>query len=326
MQPLTQRDLAQDAATFDRTVLATPDVDVFCSSSQWILPAAAALMPAGAPFVFRGEHGYVAALVRRRSAYRAVESLEAGWGLACPIVGPRAEAIAADFVRICQSHAAAWDLLLLTGIPARSVLLDSLLARLSARYRVGLGPQTQRHVASLEGGLDGFLGRRSRNFRRGLQRALRRADAAGVEFVTCEVATKREATTLYARILEVERRSWKGRTGVGIDRGRMRRFYAGMIRRLAEAGALRTVIARHQGEDVAYLLGAVWGSTYRGLQFGFDDRLRDTGLGNVIQYHQLRLACEHGAITEYDLGTGGDYKQRWAERTRDSIAVLARRM
>ncbi len=320
---MTPMEFAKDAASFDRLALETPDADAFCSSSHWILPAAARLMPLGRSFLFHGDSGYVATMVRDRGGLRAVESLEASWGLACPLVGPRPEALAADFAQVCRRHEDAWDVLFLTGIPARSKMFSSLIARLSARYALGLGPVTQRHVASLAGGLDGFLARRSANFRRGLQRALRRADRMGIELVACNVSTKAEASALYARILEVERRTWKGQSGTGIYEGPMRRFYAGMIKRLAVVGAQRAVIARHRDEDVAYLLGAAWGSTYRALQFGFDERLRGVGLGNVVQYHQLRAACESGAITHYDLGTGGEYKERWAESTRDSVAVLA---
>lgn len=324
MQPITRRDFAQEAARFDRLTLLTPDIDAFCSSSHWGLPASAALMPPGEDFLFRGEQGYVAALIRERFELRTVESLEAAWGLSCPLVGPDPQALVAGFVEACRTRESTWDLLFLTGIPVRSRLLMNLYTQLSARYQVGLGPITQRHVASLAGGVDGFLSRRSANFRRGLQRSLRRAAASGVEVESHDVSTRQEATLLYARILEIDRRTWKGRSGTGMTEKRMGRFYAGMIKRLAAAGVQRAVIARHEGQDVAYLLGSVWGSTWRGLQFGFDDRYRALGLGNAVLFHQLRRICEEGAITECDLGTGGEYKLRWTESTRDSVAVLAR--
>jgi CelD/BcsL family acetyltransferase involved in cellulose biosynthesis len=85
-----------------------------------------------------------------------------------------------------------------------------------------------------------------------------------------------------------------------------------MLPRLAARGALRLMFARHEGRDVAYILGAVAGDTYRGLQFSFDDAYRDDSLGNLAQYHQIAALCDEG-VTRYDLGSGFPYKRRWAE-------------
>ena len=99
-----------------------------------------------------------------------------------------------------------------------------------------------------------------------------------------------------------------------------------MVRRLAAAGRLRALVATAGGRDVAYVLGAVFGDTYRGLQFSFDAEHRALGLGNLAQLAQVRLLAEREpAVVQYDLGTGGDYKAAWAEAVMDSVILIAAR-
>jgi CelD/BcsL family acetyltransferase involved in cellulose biosynthesis len=174
------------------------------------------------------------------------------------------------------------------------------------------GQPTLRHVASLDGGVDGFLARRSRNFRKALRQALRHADDGGVTFESVRATTEAEAVALYDRIQAIEARSWKAQGGVGITSGPMRDFYAHMVRRLARHGRQRTFIARQDGVDVAYVLGAVFAGEYRGLQFSYDDAHARYSLGSLCQYHQIIELCAEG-VARYDLGTDMDYKRRWAE-------------
>jgi hypothetical protein len=319
-------DLEAHADTLDRAVLAAPDIDRFCSSSSWILPAAAALGPPGAaPFSFSGPDGFLAAALRRHGAARTVEALEASWGLACPLIAPDPVRLVDAVADLLRAREAAWDFLLLSGLPLGSSLLSAAHACLGRRYRLGLGPTTRRHVASLRGGLDGWLSRRSRAVRKTLRQGARRAADDGIALAPERADDDAAADRLFGRALEVERRSWKGRDGVGLDTDEMRRFYRLMIRRLARHGSLRCVVARRGELDVAYVLAASFGSTLRGLQFGFDDRFRRAGLGNLAQQHLVALAAGEPQLTEYDLGTGGDYKPAWAETVRDSVLLVASR-
>lgn len=333
MDPLDLEELAARADLFDRAVLASPGIDRFCSSSSWVLPAARALMAPGRPWIFFGPAGYLATVIRRGDGgRRMVQALELAWGLACPLVGPVPAPLAAAAAEVLAERERDWDLVLLSGLPVGSTLLDAALAQLSARYAVGLGPVTRRHVASLAGGLDGFLARRPRTLRKGLRQARRRAADAGVVFTPQAALGAAAAAGLYDRILAIERRSWKGRSGAGFDREPMRSFYQRMVLRLAERGQLRCFIAETEGgvpnggRDLAFVLGAVFGDTYRGLQFSFDDEERRLGLGNLAQVHQIAsLAEREPAVTRYDLGTGGDYKRAWAEQVQDSVVLVARR-
>lgn len=323
MEALTLADLEGQAVAFDRVVADTPAIDHFCSSSDWILPAHAAFMPPREPWLFRGAEGYVAMMRGvHPQGWSYIEPLESVWGLACPLVGPACRPLVEAFADLCRRREATWEVAVVSGVPLMSELLSALLLRLSARYRLMQGPITVRHVIDLRGGLDAFLGRRSRNFRKGLKRALRAAAAAGITFERCAAADAEDALALYERIVRVEARSWKGRDGVGIDQGAMHAFYRDMVARLAVHGRLRLMLARHEDRDVGYILGAVFEGGYRGLQFSFDADHEHLSLGNLCQYHQISELCAEGC-TSYDLGTDMDYKRRWADATHDSVSLIA---
>lgn len=311
-----------ESARYDALVVADPHLDRFCSSSDWVLPAALDLVPGREPFLYRGAHGYVA-LVRTRhgAGVACLEPLEATWGLACPLVGPEPAALAADLAALCASRAPR-DVLLLTGVARDSPLFAGLVAALAPRHHLRLGPGTRRFVARLDGGVDGFLSRRSPNLRQTLAQARRRAGAAGVTFVGCRPRGADEADAVYTRILDVERRSWKGRSGTGLADGAMRGFYARMVRRLAARGSLRVDFARHGDRDVAYVVAAVLGDTCRALQASYDAAWARCSLGGLIHLHRIAGCCAEG-LSAYDLGTDVDYKRRWAEPGLETVALIA---
>src|SRR5262245_33182495 len=101
-------DLAAVADDFDREVAATPEIDRFCSSSAWILAAAAALMPPRAPASYRGASGYFAAMRGVHPAgFPYIEPLELAWGLAAPLIGRDAATLATE-VAVMLAARRAW--------------------------------------------------------------------------------------------------------------------------------------------------------------------------------------------------------------------------
>lgn len=320
MQPV---DLAAVADDFDQEIARTPAIDRFCSSSAWILAASSTLMPPRAPFSFRGAHGYFAAARGVHPAgFPYIEPIELAWGLASPMVGGDAEGLADEVVALLASRRD-WQLAILAGMVGDGPQRRALERVLPPRWERRHGTPTIRHVASLDGGVDGYLSRRPRELRKSLRKSLRSAAAAGITFEAVR-APPAEADALYARIQDAESRSWKAREGVGISAGAMRAFYAAMLPRLCLLGQQRTIFARHGDRDVGYILGAVFDGEYRGLQFSYDDEHAAFGLGGLLQYHQILGLCEEG-IGRYDLGTEMDYKRRWAEDVMETeMLVLVR--
>ena len=314
MDSLTLQDLDALAAEYDVAVATGFIVDRFCSSSFWILPAARHLSPHTLPRIFRANGSYV--VLARSSSW--LHPLEATWGLCCPLVGQDPDAAVELFLGALEREGE-WSAALATGLAESSPLWKKLGRALARRYGVERGPSTRRYVAHLEDGLDGFLARRPAGLRRNLERAHRRAGRSGLTF---EVRDREDAS--FERLLAVERRSWKGRNGVGIDREPMRSFYRDMNRRLLDRGQRRLMFARLEGEDVAYIFGGLFGDTFRGLQFSFDSRFSSLSLGNLCQLEEVRRLVESG-VRRYDLGSEVRYKQKWGEEVVETASLIARR-
>jgi len=319
MVRLTFEQLDAESAHYDQTVLETPDIDHFCSSSLWILPATRHLAAPATACVVRSDGAYVT-LARSRygNGTAMLHPLEAMWALPSPLVGADPAASVALLIETLMEDAS-WNVALITGLRETSRLFRALVPELGRRFALSRGPVTRRYAAELEGGVEGFLRRRSSGFRKNLRKAERQSRARGVRF---EIADYDEESS-FERMLAVERKSWKGRRGVGIDTEPMCGFYREMNERLVERGWRRLVFATLEGEDVAYIFGGVFGDTYRGLQFSFDDRFGDLSLGNLCQLEEMRRLAAEGVQT-YDLGTEVAYKKRWGDRIFSTSSLLVR--
>ena len=328
MRALSVEEFEGESEGFDRAVSATVGIDHFCSSSDWVVPASVALMPEREAYLRRGEGGWAALMRHRQPAgWYSLEALEAAWGLACPLAGLDVALLVEELVADCAS-AVPNDVLVLSGVPRGSALHGALVARLGPRYRVEteMVPPARRYRARLDGGVDGFMGRRSAAFRANLRQASRRAAREAIRFEEVPARDEAEVKALYARALAIDARSWKGESGVGIADGGLEEFYRLMLPRLVRRQAVRARIARHRDRDVAYIFGGLIhgagdGLIYRGLQFAFDSDYRAYGLGNVAQYEMIVALCEEG-VSVYDLGSEVDYKRRWGEECMETLTVV----
>jgi len=310
---LTFADLDARADELDALVARTPDIDHFCSSTPWILPAQAAFAPQAAPLVWAAPEGLVAMMaIPLEGGVRAAVPLEASWGLASGLIGPEPGRLVEPFLRALRGLAP-------SGRPRIAVFSGTApggaaakaLARAGARV---LGAATDRVVADLTGGVEAFLARRSAKFRATALRARRAAAARGVTY-------EHARDPALERIIAVEARSWKAAEGAGIDAGPMHDFYRGMLPRLAARGALRVVFVRLGGEDIAFCFGGRVGPLYRGLQVSFDDAHARLSPGVLAHLEMIAGLVTEGAAA-YDLGTDMDYKRRWGEPGLRTVAMV----
>ncbi len=301
---------------FDRAVRNAADLDQFCSSSNWALPAYDGLMPTREPFIFNdGSDGWLTfAQGTTDDGLVYLEPFEAAWGLGCPLINVEPERALEVLAPID------WHLCLLLGVLDNSATQRALIEALQKRFAIQVGFETIRFVGDLTGGFDEFLSRRGRNLRRSIRRAKKRALEIGVTF---ENADKLDSATAFERICAVERLGWKDREGVGFLAASMSGFYQQMIEQLSQQGSLRLLFARFEERDVGYIFGGVFAKTYRGLQFSYSTEMRELGLGNLAQAEQIESLCREG-VSYYDLGTTGEhYKARWADRQVASTALIA---
>lgn len=301
---------------WDDAVDRTPDADRFCASSIWSF-AAAGSFPEHEPPVLVSDGSSFAGMRRATGddGARLLLGLDPIWGFATPMVGHPVQAARLLATRLAlDDH----DVAVVTGQRRDSVGLQCLVRVLGDDHRLLQGPAEQRLQADLSGGLAPWLARRSSRFRQRLGQIRRRADDAGVEVVDCSALPPDHALD---RILQVEVRSWKGAEGTGLASAPLAAFYRRMAWRLAAGDQLRLLFARLGGEDVAYVLGGVRGRTYRGLQLAYDARLRQHGIGHLLQIRQLEALAGTG-IDVYDLGMDMAYKRRWADRVDETFAVL----
>jgi hypothetical protein len=325
---LPLEELEACADDFDRSVDRQLDIDRFCSRTEWILPFHRAFAPERELFVYREGDAFAAFACRSQPEGGPVlEAVENLWCFACPLVGRDSlallEAAIADLAARTGGKRAP---VVLSGIPAsrdRQSLLAALVAALGKRYELHAIDSTRRFVASLEGGVDGWLGRRSSSFRRNLRAAVRRGREEDVCFESLRVQSDADTRAAYRRVLDVETKSWKAAEGAGVDHGPMLAVYADKLPRGAPRRGRPRIGAQRDGRDVGYVHGAVVGDRFRGLQMSSDRRLAHLSLGNLLQREMIERLCEEG-IRSYDLGTRSEYKRRWAEEGLETLTIVAR--
>ncbi|MGB0589614.1 MAG: GNAT family N-acetyltransferase [Myxococcota bacterium] len=324
MNRLSLAEFEAQAERFDSMALASPDIDAFCSSAAWIVPAHKAFHPEQDLLLFEGEFGYLA-LARGHAPNLGtyLAPVEAMWGLASPLVGAEAPRLAIDAWRTLRASISDWDALWLCGLSPHGAAFKALAMLAGQGQRLFVGPTTYRHVALLEGGFEGWLSRRARAFRKGLRQAQRRTEEAGVVFEWHDAFTPEAQVEMYQRVLAVDDRSWKGLDAQGLRASNMASFYDHMTAYLAQRGALRAVFATLDGEDIAMGFGGILGPTFRGLQMSYDDRFKHLSLGNLIQQELIMRVAAEG-LEYYDLGTEMDYKRRWSHPGLETVALVVR--
>lgn len=240
------------------------------------------------------------------------------WFFSSPLLGPHA----VDMLARAMSDLAAlyhpyFPRIVISGLQPGSATPRRLLQIFGRSFDFYIHSETVQCAASLHGGLDGFLSRRSANHRAKLAKGGRRAKQRGLVYERHVPACAAGAQAVFERMLAVEEESWKGQGQCGMTDEPARSFYGAMLRRLAPARAARIMFARHEDKDVGFILGGMAGDVYRGQQFSYDRHWKDVGIGNLLQHEQVAWLCEEHAV-RYDMGpvTGPrmGYKEHWTEK------------
>lgn len=320
MKRLDLKALRERADEQMAAALATPGVSPFCSSALWQLAALEHLHPEADPSaVLIAEREGAWVLLSERGASGVLLPLEAAWAFGSPLVGPPEAAtdLLLDLAHAERARRGRPLAIFLSGLSPQGALFGAVQAL--ENYGRGLRPYpgTEVMLIDLSEGVDAWLSRRSRKFRRSLRAAETRAPE-----IELEDASRDDPERSFARLLAVQVQTYKWREHTDIFQMReYADFYRTLLFELHARGALRLLFARRDGEDLAHIFGAAFGSTYRGLQMSYREDCRQLGLGNRLQIENLRRSEAEG-ICEYDLGMHSPYKERWADQREDRPSWL----
>jgi len=302
-----------------QTAVNTRQADPFCSSPTWQLAFHEAFSPKRRLLVEHSSGGILSFAEKIFSPSDIyLTPIEPHWFFACPLLGRNSVDL---LIKAMEGFTREYDpyfpKILISGIRPKSFLPGRLLQVFSKDFAMFLHSRGLQCAASLQGGVDGFLSRRSANFRSKLKKARKRAAAEGIRFEHVLPTSPEDASRLYARMLAVEEKSWKGIHACGMAESPVREFYAVMMRRLSQSAEARVIMATHEGEDVGFIFGGMAGNIYRGQQFSYDDAWKEFSIGNIMQLEQIQWLCEEKAV-RYDmgplLGPAMGYKTHWTEK------------
>lgn len=169
------------------------------------------------------------------------------------------------------------------------------------------------HRIDLDGSFDGWLGRRSKGFRKSVRRRAKKLDEAGVR--------RRSAAdeTAVDTLVQLHHRRWEALGGgSGLDR-RAGDAIADACARLGDSGRAEVLILESPHGPIAAELLIYAGETMSFWGGGFDPRWSTHAPGTQAIVAALEGAAERG-VSRADLGGGGDdYKRRLGDRD-DPIA------
>ena len=321
MQALGIASFEEQAAAFDHSVTATQRISTFCSGSDWILSAHKYLHPPRETLVYEADDHWLT--LTQGPLYHlsnVIQPMESAWCFSCPLIGVDPRCSISLLLKLLRRRRNDISLILLGGIPLGSKMHAQCYQYLGKSCRIQAFPGSDCCEASLNGGVDGYLSRRSVRFRSSLRSGMRKAIKEGVNFE--RLSSNLDGNHILNRALSVEMRSWKQGAGESVFRHYDHyQFYLDLIRRTASKGLLRAVFAKREDEDIAYVIGGILGRKYRGFQMGFDASMRTMGAGNLVQYELIQALCDEG-VESYDLGMDMNYKRRWAENRLEFVNLL----
>ena len=159
----------------------------------------------------------------------------------------------------------------------------------------------------------------------GLRKKLARADRS--------VAGQQRAIAVFTTPDEV-RREWEmlqplydsaeaANPRLHLGQNPYQQFFTAALCELAAAGQLTLLTMRLGGRRAAFDVYIRSGSTAYAVLGRFDPELAAASPGQLLTQHGIQWAIDSG-VTSIDLQLGGDqYKMRWADRTYDTLDVVA---
>lgn len=306
MTRLTFQEFLAVRDEFDAAVQTTPGISQFCSSTSWAIPAFRGLHEfdpeTTETFIVREGDSWIVFVEKTPNYFYPFES---AWMFQCPVIGPNAVDL---LTRAKTKFLEGPNGFVIGGLPKNGTIFEKLKSLNSLQFENF--PTTDSMIIDLETGFDEWLTRRSKKFRRTIRDAQKNCADVKID----EVAPD------FDRLFAIQEQTYKWEDGSDIfHHDDCRKFYQTMIE---SEQTLRLRIAIIDGEDAGFLLGAVFGNKFRGLQMSYIEKHKSLGLGNYLQIETLKQMSEVESVTVYDLGMFSEYKSRWADETREFVGCF----
>ena len=311
MQRLTVSQWYERQDEWVESVLNTPGIAHYCSGPDWGRAAATTLHEESDTLILNEDDHWVILSKHQHSELGLIaHPLEAAWGFTSPFQGSDTHCniqLLQDGLKFPEWE---WNAACLSGLSED--MANKLSDALEPTHRVVIHPGIAFQRASLNNGLDGYCSRRSSRFRKNISEAQDAVRNAGIHYSFVE-PTLEDMQSIWARLLMVETASWKWANGESVLQNQSYFAFYQILLQLASARrALHVGFAQLGEKDVAYIVGGVLGTEYRGFQMSFDNRLRSLGLGNAMQMAMIEHLSSRSVAT-YDLGMDIQYKSRWSD-------------
>lgn len=316
---------------WQKAAISTSQADPFCCTPAWQMAFHDAFSPKRRLLIVSHSNSVVALAEHVSPQGEAfLTPIEPHWFFGCPLLGKDAVKMLDSMIGdIEKLYAPTFPQIIISGIRPEGTLSQRLIQTFANRFDIYLHSSGIQCAASLAGGVDGYLSRRSGNHRKKLRKQHRRGFEQGVYFERVAPASYDEARRTYARMIGVELASWKGIGRCGMAETPAKEFYDSMLKRLAPAKGGRVIFAKHEDKDIGFIFGGMAGRIYRGQQFSYDEQWKKYSIGNLMQMEQIKWLCEESA-RRYDMGPLSgpkmEYKSHWTEKEfRHQTWILVRR-
>lgn len=312
---------------WQKLALSTGQADPICCAPAWNLAFHQIFRPDSRIFYLRDlESLLLLCEIKNSLGITYLMPLEDSWLFGQPLLGSYAPELLNEAIGVfLRAYPERFPPILLSGIQPDNPANIKLFTFFCRRFNYHPYSQTILCSASLKGGLDGWLGRRSANHRAKLRKAWRKAKMAGITFERARPENPESVASLYKRILNVARVSWKGIEKCGMYESPSREFYECLLEHYALTRMGYIIFAKHEERDIGFIFGGATGSIYRGQQFSYNQEYASYSIGNLLQLEKIKWLCEMGFL-RYDMGPISGkrmgYKEHWTEQTHTIVSIF----
>lgn len=237
-----------------------------------------------------------------------------------PVARGRDEVIGVVLDRLRASRD--WDVLSFVKLPTHSMTLKALERALARDFPWRVARRESSPYLSLRGTWEEFFQGKTQRFRKTCRNVDNRIRRAG-DIVVEEHHHLDPDGPLFAEVMDVSRRSWKGprRFAMATMLG-MPRFFRELTRRATANSWLHLWILRLDGRAIAteYQIGA--DGCRHALRADFDAAASALSPGAYLNFRIVQALFERRGVQQYDMGPGtNDYKLRWATGASETVTL-----